>query len=589
MSLTWNAIAANVESDKGAVRIDNGKLIVPYGTKTLKIKNLNRTGGNCVSALAKANGVLKYGQLGNGEEVTLDITNLLHNKITGATTQISLFAENNNAAGTSDAISKTPVSLTIEVGVGEAHSLTYDADGGSGASLPGSTQVKAGTSVVLANGSSLQKGGNMFSRWVATYEDDGAKVNLILNPGESFLMPDSDIVIVAQYSGLQIAKSSVTEGATNFIVTFDLNGGTMNGYSTTRIPIKVKKGAKIGNPFSSDPVKGDDKFIGWYTSAEGGNKVDLSSQIANSNMTLYAHYSIWSMPSDYDGETTFLAPTGTNPYDVLKGANSEAIKLSTVKQCATQLSKGINLAPDIFNATSDSWHLFAKISGDGSNANDWLECRIIHTGQHDGDGSGLTFQVVHAMPSTYKWDTNYYHRIGEFENANPAPNWANCTLHSTMNGSIFRTLPTSLQNAILPVAKKYNTTAGSKPNGGSRATVTDKLWLISVTELVSNVAGKKPGYWSDNSHQGSTYAFWNSKNLLFGTLPEEGSEQERLLRAMNLNRAGKFLESASWLRSVSPNSKYRGRVLHIARAAYVEDFSGIIPSYDHNISPCFAL
>ena len=585
MNLTWSATAANVESDRGAVRIEGSKIIVPYGTKTLKIKNLNRTGGNCVSALAKANGILKYGQLGDGSDVTLDLTNLLQNKITGATTQISLFAENNNGTGTSDAISKTPVSLTIEVGVGEPHSLTYDADGGSGVTLPAAMQVKAGSSVVLANGSSLQKGGNMFSRWVATYVDDGAKVNLILNPGESFLMPDSDVVIVAQYSGLQIAKSSVTEGATNFIVTFDLNGGTMNGYSTSRIPIKVKKGAKIGNPFSSDPVKGEDKFIGWYTSAEGGNKVDLSSQIANSNLTLYAHYSKYDLPTDYGGGDVFLAPKSVNPYDVIKGKNSDAISIATVKSAASQLSKGINLAPEILNAQNDEWHLFAKISGTGSSANDWLECRIIHTGQHDGDGSGLTFQAVHALPSRYKWDTNW-------SSGQKAPNWANCTLRSTMNGSIFRSLPTGLQNAILPIAKKYNTTAGSSPNGGNSATVTDKLWLISTTELVSNVAGKKPSYWNNNSHQGSTYAFWNSKNLVIGAIPVVKSEQWSLLYPMNCNRAGSLLKEPSEAggalgRSVSPGLS--DIVLGFIYNGMVNFVYGLNPSLLNFISPSFAM
>ena len=246
-----------------------------------------------------------------------------------------------------------------------------------------------------------------------------------------------------------------------------------------------------------------------------------------------------------------------------------------------------------YSALNDKYHLFALLnkrvdgtSADGTRPNDWLECRIIHTGQHDNDGSGLTFQAIHALPQRYQWDTSW-------QNGDQAPNWANCTLRSTMNEAIFSSLPSVLQGSIRAVAKEYNTTAGSNPNGGSSATVTDKLWLISATELISNVAGKQPDCWSDNSHQGSTYAFWNSKNLVTGKVPASGSEQQRLFYAMNCDRAGTLLKYSSWtdgcawVRSMSP--VWSNRVLSFRSDGSVSYTISGIPSYSHGVSPCFAL
>ena len=334
--------------------------------KKLIIKNFDKGQANSLTALASANGNLRYGNLGDDNEVTLDITTLLKNRITGSSFDVALYVEKSINEGSSASISTQPVAFSVEVGVGEAHSLTYDADGGSGATLPAAMQVKAGSSVVLANGSTLQKAGNMFSRWVATYVDDGAKVNLILKAGETFLMPDSDVVITAQYSGMQIGKGTATEGATNFIVTFDLNGGTMNGYSTSRIPIKVRKGAKIGNPFAEDPLK-DGIFKGWFTKAEGGNEVDIENFAPSGNVIFYAQYG-FNLDSD---NVTFLARSGTDPYKLMKGQITEkAYSLSRVKRAAEKLKDGINPDENVFNATNDSYHLFSKISGDGSHPND---------------------------------------------------------------------------------------------------------------------------------------------------------------------------------------------------------------------------
>lgn len=264
-----------------------------------------------------------------------------------------------------------------------------------------------------------------------------------------------------------------------------------------------------------------------------------------------------------EAETTKIA------YEILQDV--EQIK----KGDATKIAEYTNIMNE------DKIHFYTYLD-DKKTTNSYLEMRIIHVGSHDGDGSGLTFQAVHALPDRYKWDTKW-------QRGDIAPTWANCSLRSTTNGSVFNSLPPSLQSAILPVLKKYNITAGLKPNGGSSSTVIDKLWLISVTEFVTNLAGKiPPDNWSDNSHQGSTYAFWNSKNLEFGT---NKSEQQRLLYTMNCNRAGTLLiepggsRGYAWVRSLSPIWSEC-----VMRFGSDGCFSyGVAPYFGLCISPCFAL
>ena len=582
LSIGGDVSASSIETDRGKAVIVGNTIKIPYGAKTLKFKNLQTSGGNYISALSKNDATTKYGIVGQTNSAIINLTSVLNNKVVGSTADIALFAEKINGVGESDFVSTGSLAFNLEVVHGDPHTLTYDANGGIGSNLPSSMQVKAGSTVVLANGSMLSQSGNVFSKWVVCYTNEaGDSVNIVANSAQAIVMPDSDVVVRASYSGVQIAKSTETQGQTNYIITWNLNGGTLDGYTGSSIMTVVRKGAKLISP--GEPVKGDEKFYGWYTSAEGGSKVDLNNKTASSNLTLYAHYSKYDLPTDYGGGDVFLAPKSVNPYDVIKGKNSDAISLGTVKSAASQLSNGINLAPEILNAKNDEWHLFAKISGDGSNANDWLECRIIHTGQHDGDGSGLTFQAVHALPERHQWDTNY-------SGDGKVNNWKVCTLRSTMNGSIFNSLPSALQSIILPIKKKYNTTIGKNPNGGSSATVTDKLWVASFTEIVNDVKTKASSWWNDNSHQGATYAFWEKTDIELNKYAYNIDKQVyELLKTLMSNRSGKVLTIFGLTRSLSPGGKPNSAYI-VSVGINMNDGFGYSTSLSLDVvNPCFAL
>ena len=568
MSVSAALTSANFGTDRGNVRIEGTTVHVPYGAKTLTINNVNRNGGNYISALSSTQGARQYGILGNSNTVKIDLTNLLSVNVLGSETSVSLFSEQINGSGTSDKISTNPFSFKIRISEAVPFKLTYDADGGSGIDLPATSEVKSGTSISLADGSLLQKEGNTFARWLVTYKlsDEIYTTRLLMNSMQLFTMPYADVTVTALYSGISTGKDSTTEGQEKYLVTFDPNGGLW-GTSTSPIAVPIVPGNECPDP--GKPTRDGYAFLGWYNRPVGGQMIDIKKVVFTGHTSLYAHW--------FKGDlSVFLAPKDTDPTKVISGVSEvDLIGIGDIKAAAATLSAGgDNPNSEIYNATNDAYHLFAKISGDGSSANDWLECRIIHTGQHDGDGSGLTFQAVHALTFKYEWDTNWL-------KGQQTPNWANCTLRSSMNGSIFSTLPSGLQNAILPIVKKYNTTAGSN------ATVTDKLWLISTTELVSNVSGKQPIFWYDNSHQGSTYAFWNNKNLLFGDTPASSSEQKQLLYAMCCDREKSWLSGYARVRSVSP--RYQDSVLNFFSNGGIGVYGGDPPSFSQCISPCFAL
>ncbi len=85
-------------------------------------------------------------------------------------------------------------------------------------------------------------------------------------------------------------------------ISFDLNGGTVNGSNTvdnqtvySKDQLATAKCYQSGQPFvvPTDPVREGYTFLGWYTQAEGGTKYTFTEAVS-SNITLYAHWNAHS-------------------------------------------------------------------------------------------------------------------------------------------------------------------------------------------------------------------------------------------------------------------------------------------------------
>ena len=370
-----------------------------------------------------------------------------------------------------------------------------------------------------------------------------------------------------------------------YTVTFDINApsGQTCKWGSTTSPNTLTSLAKptayvIENPSgvsgsptcTSDAVYG---FDGWYDAVTGGNLIEIGTSTVSGNKTIYAHWTKDVFLAKVSG--TNFDPTKTSTY-----ASADITSIADVKAAATTIANGgTNPNTTKYNATNDQYHLFARIGGSSTSttANDWLECRIIHVGQHDGDGSGLTFQAVHAWNTGYRWDTSW--------SDGQAPNWSNCTLRTTMNSTIYNTLLYLLKTNIKQVTKKSNATAGTKPNGGSTVETSDKLFILSYTEFVKNSTSSLN--WDDASHDGSVYQFWSSKDLSIDSHSSSGSTQQQLLYKLNCDRSGNLIKDSSWLRSVDPYESYR--VLEFLKTGYVASRHGSDPSVEYCISPSFAM
>ena len=80
-----------------------------------------------------------------------------------------------------------------------------------------------------------------------------------------------------------------TTDDTEFIVTFDLDGGNING-NTESVQIKIKSGGTISNLPNPQRTENSTGFGGWFTQKNGfGNEFNTTTKVS-SNLTVYAKW-----------------------------------------------------------------------------------------------------------------------------------------------------------------------------------------------------------------------------------------------------------------------------------------------------------
>ena len=101
------------------------------------------------------------------------------------------------------------------------------------------------------------------------------------------------LTAVANGKSFELAKSNFTVSSNSgqahddetFTITFDPNGGTLNGSKTKTVSLgdivygKLPTASKTGY-----------SFIGWFTEKEGGEQISSATKIIASDLTLYAQY-----------------------------------------------------------------------------------------------------------------------------------------------------------------------------------------------------------------------------------------------------------------------------------------------------------
>jgi uncharacterized repeat protein (TIGR02543 family) len=302
-------------------------------------------------------------------------------------------------------------------------------------------------------------------------------------------MPASNITIYAQWS------QPVT-------VTFVPQNGT-DSYTET-----VEKGSFIINPGTPVVIANGGEsttFVGWVESATM-NTFDFENTSVASDITLYG---VWE-------STYWLAPaseitTGnTKSYEVYDSVNADAnvanpeFKDERIDVVAYEADIKSDIAVlragesdpsyaavrqkylDYMN--SDSVHLYTRVANNGDR-NDFLEFRIVEVGQHDGDGTSLTFQTIHCL-TTYMGinDTNTIE--GGWAKSNMRTNLQNLSELSVFADDAKAIEKTSLSRA-----------------GAEKSS--QKFWIMSNSEFEGALRGE--------ATEGSQYSFWASRNITLST------------------------------------------------------------------------
>ena len=167
--------------------------------------------------------------------------------------------------------------LTVEDKVEELFTVTVTS-GGNGTASASPDKAVAGTEITLT---ATPNTGYHFKEWQVisggvTIQDD------------KFLMPNDNVEVKA------IFEKDAPPAPTEFIVTFDGNGGTPSVGSMTTTDQKLPS-------LPSASRSGSYSFDGWYTEKSGGTKVTTDT-VFSANTTVYAH---WTYTGGYNPPVTY--------------------------------------------------------------------------------------------------------------------------------------------------------------------------------------------------------------------------------------------------------------------------------------------
>ena len=170
--------------------------------------------------------------------------------------------------------------LTVEDKVEEQFTVTVTS-GGNGTASASHVKAVAGTEITLT---ATPKEGYHFKEWEVisggvTIKDD------------KFIMPSTNVEVKA------IFEKDAPPAPTEFIVTFDGNGGTPSVGSMTTTNQKLTS-------LPSASRRGSYSFDGWYTDKSGGTKITTAT-VFSANTTVYAHWTYIGGGGGYNPPVTY--------------------------------------------------------------------------------------------------------------------------------------------------------------------------------------------------------------------------------------------------------------------------------------------
>lgn len=154
----------------------------------------------------------------------------------------------------------------------DAVTLTYDVQGGAFLDYDGATMLTYEYGATLDSLPTVMKNGYVFKGWFTEKNGGGKQVT------KGYQLTES-----------QTIYAYFVEDITESTITFNPNGGTLNG-DATRV---VTTGSQVG--ILPEVSKAGSVFDGWYTALSGGSLVSADTKVTG-DVTYYAHWTVVKVP-----------------------------------------------------------------------------------------------------------------------------------------------------------------------------------------------------------------------------------------------------------------------------------------------------
>lgn len=229
--------------------------------------------------------------------------------------------------------------------------------------------------------------------------------------------------------------------------------------------------------------------------------------------------------------------------EVLHGDKEETISGKSKSELQTEYSNYMN-GKSADGTADQETRLYTKWNGsdvtDDSSKNKYVEFRIIQVGEHDSDGSAVTFMATHSLPTAKAMSNG---------NSNSGA-WKNSVMKNTYmseTGYVGQGL-SSLKAQAINVTKKTKYGSYGIP-GWSDSTSTDKFWLLSHSEVFSPSNYTFPEATQHfGNNEGSQYAWFKAQSV-----NAEKGDSNVAISGLDKTRAGSSPASAGttswWQRS----------------------------------------
>lgn len=378
------------------------------------------------------------------------------------------------------------------------------------------------------------------------------------------------------------------------VVTFD--GKAPSGTTATVDGASASKTqyVDIGTSLTSDIIPADAsvlcsdttwQFAGWAEDpaslpSAGLKNADLAEQavLLTGQKTYYA---IWKDTATGDFWLSSTNTNGTQASDFTSDANYRTGReilsdIGILNAGATNSSYSTVLSRWNSYYNSDV-KLYATWSGsdvaESSSLNKLVEFRILQVGEHDGDGTVVTFGATHALPTAKAMNPS----------DTSVGSWASSAMrNSVMSDYVQAGLPGDLVDAAKATNKA--TTSVSKGAWETDGSTYDKFWLLSNTEMFGEYDDGNTLIPNCFFNEGSRYSWFvkNGVNAYSGWSSVNASIADLYKTRAGGTPAGADYENV-WLRS--PYVYYSDRFGATHKGGYPDFISA---HYCIGVVPCFS-